>query len=179
MAKFLTTIGTTNALEEIITTAQKTIVLVSPYWQLSDILGDRIGDAVKRGVKVAMFMKVDKLNKNEIKEIRKELPKLEKKYKGIELVPVENLHAKCYHNEKMMLITSLNLYQYSMQNNREMVILIDRNEDSDIFNDALHEIQSIKDNALNKIFESDVTDPFPPAVGNWTNCNRDLLVKSC
>ena len=35
----------------------------------------------------------------------------------------KNLHAKCYLNEKKMIITSMNLYEFSQVNNREMAFL--------------------------------------------------------
>lgn len=155
MAKFLTTSGVTHALEEIITDAEETIVLVSPYWQLPDIFKERLRDAINKGVKVVYFIKIDKLNKKQISDLKDEIPKLQKQLKNIEIVPVENLHAKCYHNERKMIITSMNLYDYSIKNNREMGILIDYNEDKAIFQDALKEIQSIKSNALHKIFDTD------------------------
>lgn len=158
MAKFLTTSGVAHALEEIITDAKEIIVLVSPYWQSPEIFEDRLRDAINRGVKLVYFIKIDKLNKKEIKAYKEIIDKVQKKSKNIEFIPVENLHAKCYHNERKMLITSMNFYDYSIKNNREMGILIDSEEDKIIFQDALKEIQSIKSNALYKIFESDKTD---------------------
>ena len=40
--------------------------------------------------------------------------------KNAKLYYLNNLDAKCYFNEKSMVITSLNLYDFSEQNNREM-----------------------------------------------------------
>lgn len=42
-----------------------------------------------------------------------------------------------------MVITSLNLYDYSIKNNREMGVYIKRGEDQKPFNDALSEANSI------------------------------------
>jgi phosphatidylserine/phosphatidylglycerophosphate/cardiolipin synthase-like enzyme len=57
----------------------------------------------------------------------------------------EDLHAKCYLNENKMIITSLNLYDFSMVNNREMGILIDRNDsnDTDLYDAAMKEVDFI------------------------------------
>ncbi len=57
----------------------------------------------------------------------------------------QDLHAKCYLNDYKMIITSLNLYEFSMNNNKEMGVLIDLNEESDkeLFEDAFKEIDFI------------------------------------
>lgn len=57
----------------------------------------------------------------------------------------EDLHAKCYVNDKQMIITSLNLYEFSMANNKEMGVLIDINNESDkaLYEDASKEIDYI------------------------------------
>ena len=41
---------------------------------------------------------------------------------------LDNLHAKCYLNEDTALITSMNLYDYSEQNNREMGIEVKKSD---------------------------------------------------
>ncbi len=46
----------------------------------------------------------------------------------------EHLHAKCYMNESHALITSMNLYEFSQQNNDEMGILVSKEEDIGLYN---------------------------------------------
>ena len=55
----------------------------------------------------------------------------------------KNLHAKCYMNEEMCIVTSLNLYEFSQVNNNEMGILINCSEDSQLCKDAYEEAQRI------------------------------------
>jgi hypothetical protein len=55
----------------------------------------------------------------------------------------KNLHAKCYLNEELCIVTSLNLYEFSQVNNNEMGILIRRSEDGDLYRDAYEEAQRI------------------------------------
>lgn len=55
----------------------------------------------------------------------------------------KNLHAKCYMNEELCIITSLNLYEFSQVNNNEMGILIQRSEDAQLYKDAYEEAQRI------------------------------------
>lgn len=55
----------------------------------------------------------------------------------------KNLHAECYMNEEMCIITSLNLYEFSQVNNNEMGVLLRRSEDVDLYQDAYEEAQRI------------------------------------
>lgn len=55
----------------------------------------------------------------------------------------KNLHAKCYMNENTCIISSLNLYEFSQINNNEMGILIEKQHDESVFQDAYEEAQRI------------------------------------
>src|SRR5690606_2667480 len=55
----------------------------------------------------------------------------------------KNLHAKCYLNEELCIVTSLNLYEISQVNNNEMGILIRRGEDAELYRDAYEAAQRI------------------------------------
>ena len=45
----------------------------------------------------------------------------------------ENLHAKCYLNENEAIITSMNLYEFSQEHNREMGIDVSREQDPELY----------------------------------------------
>ncbi|MBI9034967.1 MAG: hypothetical protein JEZ03_10900 [Bacteroidales bacterium] len=149
MAEFLPTSGVSYNLEDIILKAKKVIYLVSPYLKLSKTLYERLLDADKRGVQIIVVY-----GKSDLKSEQKEqLYELE----HIELYYFDNLHAKCYFNENKMVLTSMNIYEFSEKNNREMGILIDRNEDAKLYNDAAGESLSIVKNAKReKIFRQQV-----------------------
>jgi phosphatidylserine/phosphatidylglycerophosphate/cardiolipin synthase-like enzyme len=144
MAEFLTTSGTSHNIENIIIEAKSQLVLVSPYLQLSKTFYERLKDASIRGVKIIIIYGKDELKPNE----KNSLAEL----KNVELYFFENLHAKCYYNEGQMVITSMNMYEFSEKNNREMGVLINRSIDRDIFEKAMTEtfsiIQSAKKVAL-------------------------------
>ena len=55
----------------------------------------------------------------------------------------KNLHAKCYLNEELAIITSLNLYEFSQVNNNEMGVLIRRSDDAELYKDTYEEAQRI------------------------------------
>ena len=63
--------------------------------------------------------------------------------KNLQLYFCENLHAKCYFNEEIMVITSLNLYEYSIKHNREMGVLIKKEKDPNLYQEAVKEVNSI------------------------------------
>ena len=135
MAEFLTTNGTSYNIENIIIRAQKKLVLVSPYLQISKTFYERLRDADKKGVKIKIIFGKDELKPNE----KNSLAEL----KNLELLFFENLHAKCYFNETEMVITSMNMYEFSEKNNREMGVLISRENDKKLFESAVSETLSI------------------------------------
>ena len=139
MVQFLTTAGVSSAIETIIRKANKKLVLVLPYLQLSQIFLERLQKADERVEEIILIYGKDKLKDNEWNKITQ--------IKNIKIYFYKELHAKCYFNESMMVITSMNLYEHSAQNNREMGILITKNEssDSETFNEALLEINEIID----------------------------------
>lgn len=139
MAEFLTTQGTSYAIEQIIIDAKGHLVLVSPYLQISKNLVERLVDAANRGVRITIIYGKDELKSNE----KDSLSKL----KDLELYFSENLHAKCYFNSDTMVVTSMNMYEFSKKNNREMGILIRKNVDVKLYEDAEKEVTSIKNAA--------------------------------
>lgn len=139
MAEFLTTSGTSYQLEQLIINANKKLVLISPYLQLSKTLYERLKDASKKNVQIKIVYGKDELKPNE----KNSLAELE----NVSLFYFENLHAKCYLNESKMIITSMNMYEFSEKTNREMGVLIDRNKDSETYEKAVYEVKSILDSA--------------------------------
>lgn len=139
MAKFLTTVGNSYYLEQIIINATKSLTLVTPYLKLSKNFIERLSDADKNEIKITLLY-----GKSELRDDEKE-----KLYtlKNIEIFFCQHLHAKCYYNENEMIITSINLYEFSERNNREMGLFIQRETDSDIFRDTLKEVESIKNSS--------------------------------
>ncbi len=136
MASFLTTRGTTSEIERIINTAQNRLVLISPYIKVPDSLLQNLQAADQRGVRTEIvYGKKRQLDAG----VERQLGKL----KHMELLFLENLHAKCYFNEQWMVVTSLNLYDFSEQNNREMGVLITKHDDLPLFEEARREADLI------------------------------------
>jgi superfamily II DNA helicase RecQ len=65
------------------------------------------------------------------------------KLNNAKIFALDNLHAKCYINQDTAIITSLNLYQYSQQNNIEMGIKIEKKSDPELYNAIYAEVETI------------------------------------
>ena len=135
MAEFLTTSGTSHNIENVIIDAKTKLILVSPYLQISKTLKERLKDASNRNVKIKIIFGKDELKPNEMDSLSE--------LRNLELFFSANLHAKCYFNETKMVITSMNMYEFSEKNNREMGVLIDRSLDKELFEKAENETLSI------------------------------------
>ncbi len=135
MAKFLTTKGTSHHLEDIIIGASKELFLVSPYLQISKTFLERLKDASRRGVNIKIVYGKNNLKEDQLNNLQT--------LKNMQLYFSENLHAKCYFNESEMVITSMNMYEFSEQNNREMGIFIERSNDKELYVSAVKETLSI------------------------------------
>lgn len=135
MAKFLNTSATNYFLEELIKGAKDRLILISPYLKLNDRMKELLADKNRLKIDVRMVYGKSELQPLEISWL-KELTYIRTSF-------CKNLHAKCYLNEELCIITSLNLYEFSQVNNNEMGILIRRGEDGDLYRDAYEEAQRI------------------------------------
>ena len=126
--------------EKIIREAVKELILITPFLKLSNLFLERLKDADNRGVKIKLVYGKKELDPEEQDNL--------KPLVNLDLYYCDALHAKCYFNENQMVITSLNLYDYSIKNNREMGVLIKRGEDETLFKDAVAEAQSIIQSSL-------------------------------
>lgn len=120
MAKFLQGSALNAALERIIEEAQESLMLISPYIKLHTRVKDQLKlklDNPRLKI-IIVYGKKGKLNKliEDDLSFLKKLPNIEIRYE-------KNLHAKYYANENEGLITSMNLYDFSQNNNIEAGVL--------------------------------------------------------
>jgi hypothetical protein len=135
MARFLNTSKAYAEIEDITAKAKSGLVLISPYIKFPDPFLERLKDVDKRNIKITIVCREEDLQPETLNDL--------KKLNNLELCFLKNLHAKCFYNETAMVITSLNLYDYSQQNNREMGVLVTLKEDHDIYTEALTEANFI------------------------------------
>ena len=115
--------------------AQKFAILISPYIQISEPYLERLRDAGNRKVKAIIVFRKDQLNKINDEAFSN--------ISDLNLYFFDNLHAKCYLNESSAILTSMNLYDYSERNNREMGISFHREENEKLYNEISDECNSI------------------------------------
>ena len=135
MAKFLNTSATNYFLEELIKDAKDRLILISPFLKLNDRIKELLADKNRLKIDVRIVYGKSELQPEEINWLR-ELTYIRTSF-------CKNLHAKCYMNEELCIIASLNLYEFSQVNNNEMGVLIRRVDDAELYKDAYEEAQRI------------------------------------
>jgi phosphatidylserine/phosphatidylglycerophosphate/cardiolipin synthase-like enzyme len=145
MAKFLNKEKAVSELKDLIRNADQTLILISPYLKLSYDFKELLTFRNSKERITSVIFGKQELNPDEMKFLQ-----------GLRFVILkynENLHAKCYVNDDKMIITSLNLYEFSMANNKEMGVLIDKNDPADItlYKESFDEVD----------FIAKTSQPFP------------------
>src|SRR6185312_17249592 len=135
MPKFLNTSATNYFLEELIKGAKDRLILVSPFLKLNDRIKELLADKNRLKIDVRIVYGKSELQPDEIRWLN-DLSYIRTSF-------CKNLHAKCYLNEEICIVTSLNLYEFSQVNNNEMGVLIRRSEDAQLYHDAYEESQRI------------------------------------
>jgi hypothetical protein len=130
MPKFLTTTGVSFKLEEIIKSADEKLILISPFLKINERIRELIEDKNRIKINTEVIYGKNELQPDENNWLRN----LDYVRTGF----CKNLHAKCYLNEKEALVTSMNLYEFSQQNNNEMGIHVSKETDPELY-DAINE----------------------------------------
>ena len=123
MAEFLNKKKLLEWVPKLIETAGKELVIISPYIQISEKIFKLLKESEKRGVEITLIYKEVELSEKE----RKKFDEIE----NLNLLYQPNLHSKCIYNEKYLLVTSMNLYEFSQKHNREMGVLFRRTDEDD------------------------------------------------
>lgn len=131
MAKFLNTSGTNYHLEELIKAARDRLILISPFLKLNDRIKELLADKDRLKIDVRVVYGKSELAPAEAEWLRA--------LSFVRTSFCRNLHAKCYLSEEAAIVTSLNLYEFSMVNNNEMGILITRSQDPDLYREVYEE----------------------------------------
>lgn len=131
--RFLTTDDVTAAIGQLIREAQEELVLVTPYLKLPKTIAERLIEVDRRDVPITLLYGKDKLADGERKTLEQ--------FSNLSLRFYKDLHAKCYYTERGLVLTSMNLYTYSVQNNREMGVYVEAG--SEVYKQAVAETESI------------------------------------
>ncbi len=135
MAKFLNTTGVSYHLEELMKGTKSRLILISPYLQFHDRIKEHLEYLIGQKRKIHIVFRENKLPADEKKWLEGKT--------DIKISFNKNLHAKCYINENEAIITSMNLYEFSQQNNNEMGIHISKLIDPDLYISTLEEAERL------------------------------------
>lgn len=135
MAKFLNTTGVSYHLEELIKGTKDRLILISPYLQFTERIKEHLSNLNIQKRDIRIVYRENKLQLEENNWLENQI--------GIRTSLCKNLHAKCYINENEAIITSMNLYEFSQQNNNEMGIWLSKAQDADLYNATLEEVQRL------------------------------------
>ncbi|WP_178989026.1 phospholipase D family protein [Winogradskyella schleiferi] len=118
MSTFLTGDNLNNAIDDIITNAKKFIYITSPYIKLDAHYKERF-DLIKNNPNIYLQVIFGKNEANFYRSMRSEDLDYFKAFPNVSIIYEPRLHAKSYVNESEGIITSMNLYDYSAENNVE------------------------------------------------------------
>jgi hypothetical protein len=180
MAIFLNTDKTTNCIKEIISTCQSELIMVVPYIKISQNIFQELYEADNRNVDITLIYREDKLTRTEKEKLLS--------LRNLNLLHHPNIHCKCYYNGELLLVSSMNLYEYSEKNNREMSILLHREDmdDSDgersysdndkVFADAIDEIREIMNGSTIEKTNGSKTNSFEIEI---VKTDEELEIERC
>lgn len=135
MAKFLNTTGVSYHLEELIKATKDRLILISPYLKFTDRIKEHLSNLNVQKRDIRIVYRENKLQPEENNWLESQI--------GVRTSICKNLHAKCYLNENEAIITSMNLYEFSQQNNNEMGVYITKAQDPELYIAAFEEVQRL------------------------------------
>ena len=127
MAIFLNTTKLNEWIPKLITETKKELVIIVPCIKTSDKMYQHLKEANDRGVETTLVYRENKLTGTEKAKFEA--------LNNLNLMHYPNVHCKCYYNEAYLIISSMNLYEYSELNNREMGVLLHRESSGSGWND--------------------------------------------
>jgi len=135
MAKFLNTSATNYYLEELIKASTERLIIISPFLKFNDRIRELLEDKDRMKIDVRIVYGKSELAPQEINWLRS--------LAFVRTSFCQHLHAKCYVNERVAIITSMNLYDFSQVNNNEMGIHVDREQEPELYRDTYEEAQRL------------------------------------
>jgi hypothetical protein len=157
MAEFLSGGDVGNKIENIIRDAQEELFLVSPYIKLHSRLKDQLRNKKelhKLEVKILFGKNSGDLSKSMSQEDFYFL----RDFPNIKIYYNERLHAKYYANQDVGLLSSMNLYTYSIDNNIEFGVLVEpKLFTTNIDGDSYNYFHSVCENNSELIYHSEPT----------------------
>jgi hypothetical protein len=125
MATFLTSNELNTALENLFEFADEHLILISPYIKLHDRYASVLRTK-KDNPNIKIIIVFGKNEDDISKSMKQDDFNFFNEFPNIEIRYEKRLHAKYYANESSAILTSMNLYNFSQDNNIEAGVLINR-----------------------------------------------------
>lgn len=122
MAKFLTGNELNAELEKLFEQAEEQIILISPYIKLHDRFASTLRTK-KENSKLEIIIVFGKNEEDLSRSMKQEDFNFFKDFPNIQIRYEKRLHAKYYSNESSAILTSMNLYNFSQDNNIEAGVM--------------------------------------------------------
>lgn len=135
MAKFLDGPGVQASLTDLIKNTEKELFIISPYLKISTMMKNYLNSIDSKNIPITITYRPpdSNINDGDLSFFRE--------LEHVKLYQCENLHSKCFINEKEGVITSMNLHEHSQTHNWEMGIKFTRKDDPEIFSDVTKELR--------------------------------------
>ena len=136
MVEFCDTKEIAAGIQNIIQDARAEIFLVSPYIKADRQISQRLAAQANPNSEVRITVIYGKKEQPGVWDWLKDLP-------AVEVLFSPNLHAKCYLNEQVALVTSMNLYDFSEANNDEMGLRVSAKDEPELYKKILSDVRRI------------------------------------
>lgn len=132
MSTFIETCGINAAIETLLRDTKGDVYIVSPFLKFCNRFKD---DMIRRNEQryetYIIYGKTD---------LQPDVSHLLRDLKFVHVRYCEDLHAKCYCNRSVAIITSMNLYEYSQINNEEMGLIVCSKDEPETFEKILNSV---------------------------------------
>lgn len=136
--EILNTSKLSSRIEQLFETSNEYSIIVSPYLRINSRLKPLLADCYKRNSRNLILYRKNNPNKG----LNDELNWINK-HTNVTILPIDNLHTKCYLNEHTAIITSMNLFDYSQINNHELGVLFSKEKEFEQLHELLQKLKMI------------------------------------
>ena len=156
--KVISTTQINFEIELLIKESEEYLVLLSPYLRIGQKLKNLLAFKINSINQIFVICRLSDISKSEMQFF--------KLHQKIKLIDSPRLHAKCYLNERKIILTSMNLYDFSQINNFELGIIFNKKEHPINYRTILWELNLLlnsedeKNNELKMVLDKIVTFQF-------------------
>ncbi|AZR74661.1 hypothetical protein BBF96_15540 [Anoxybacter fermentans] len=129
MSKILTSHQIPGAVIDLIEETKEFCFLITPYYKPWNLLERALEKAANLEKKIVFIFRARDSLTNEMKLLNEKF--------GFDVVMVENLHTKLYMNERKVILSSMNLYDSSKENNYELGYILEGKRQAQEFKEKI------------------------------------------